>query len=99
MMAPTRETVEYWVRINHASTTAATSQLPDTDPNDGTTITHESYASESAGSAPVEYYQVNGGGHTWAGGNQYAREALIGKTSRDVDASQLIWDFFKQFSR
>jgi polyhydroxybutyrate depolymerase len=99
MMAPTRETIDYWVKINHANSTPLTTQLPDVDPSDGTTITHESYAAQGAGTAPVEYYQVNGGGHTWAGGNQYARERLIGKTSRDVDASALIWEFFKQYSR
>ncbi len=96
---PTRDTIAYWVKVNKANATAASSQLPDTDPNDGTTITHDSYSSTGAGSAPVEVYIVNGGGHTWAGGNQYARESAIGKTSHDVDASQLIWDFFKNYSK
>lgn len=98
-LTSTRDTIDYWVRVNKANATATISQLPDTNPDDGTTTTHESYASQGANSAPVEVYIVNGGGHTWAGGNQYAKESFIGKTSRDFDASELIWDFFKLYSR
>lgn len=96
---PTRETLAWWINTNRASTTPQTSQLPDADPNDDTTITREYYAPLDASGAPVDFYIINGGGHTWAGGNQYANERLIGKTSRDIDASQLIWDFFKLYSR
>lgn len=35
-----------------------------------------------------------GGGHTWPGGNQYLPERIIGKTSMDIDASEIIWDYF-----
>ena len=39
---------------------------------------------------------VDGGGHTWPGGHQYLPEWIIGKTSRDIDANEVIWDFFKK---
>lgn len=95
---PTRETLTFWITNNKASTTPVTTELPDTSA-DGTTVTHESYQPSDATGAPVEFYLINNGGHTWAGGNQYAPERFIGKTNRDVDASELIWDFFKQYSR
>ena len=46
----------------------------------------------------VILYTIDGGGHTWPGGLQYLPERIIGKTSKDLDANQLIWDFFKESS-
>jgi len=45
--------------------------------------------------APVEQCTVEGAGHTWPGGYQYLPRLLIGTTNRDVDASELIWEFFE----
>ena len=44
----------------------------------------------------VAFYIVQGGGHTWPGGFQYLPEAVIGRTSRDLDANRIIWEFFKE---
>lgn len=44
--------------------------------------------------APVSLYTVTNGGHTWPGGYQYLSAWLVGQTNRDVDASELIWQFF-----
>jgi len=38
---------------------------------------------------------VSGGGHTWPGGLQYLPESVIRKTSREFNASDVIWQFFK----
>jgi polyhydroxybutyrate depolymerase len=43
---------------------------------------------------PVDVLTVIGGGHTWPGGPQYAPIILIGRTSRQIDASSTIVDFF-----
>jgi len=72
--------------------------LPDVDPQDGTRIRREVYA-ESAGGSEVILYAVEGGGHTWPGGGQYLPEWLIGKTSHDLDASLVVWDFFARHQR
>jgi polyhydroxybutyrate depolymerase len=72
-----------------------TYQLPNTDTTDGTTTTVESYKS-CRGKAEVVLYTVKGGGHIWPGGLQYMNESLIGKTSRDFNATATIWQFFKQ---
>jgi polyhydroxybutyrate depolymerase len=44
----------------------------------------------------VVLYVVEGAGHTWPGGVSYAREELIGKTSQDMSANQVMWEFFSR---
>ncbi len=46
---------------------------------------------------PVQFFKVNNGGHTWAGGKQYGPAALVGHTSQDVNATDEAWKFFSQF--
>ncbi len=43
--------------------------------------------------ADVVFYTVTGGGHTWPGGKPMPA-AIVGKTTSDVDATRLMWDFF-----
>lgn len=38
----------------------------------------------------IVFYTIEGGGHTWPGG----RPTFVGKTSRDINASQVMWEFF-----
>lgn len=45
--------------------------------------------------AEVVFYTVAGGGHTWPGGKQMPA-FIVGKTTKDVDATRLMWDFFKE---
>ncbi len=42
--------------------------------------------------AEVLLYTIEGGGHTWPGGRAIP---LVGKTSRDIDASAVMWEFFQ----
>ena len=49
--------------------------------------------------APPLVVALHGGGHTWPGGYQYLPEFLIGKTNRDLDASETIWNFFQGYRR
>jgi polyhydroxybutyrate depolymerase len=46
--------------------------------------------------AEVVLYAIEGGGHTWSGGLQYLPERIIGKTSREIDAGEVIWEFFSR---
>lgn len=92
------QSVEHWVRQNGCSTPPAISQEPDKDPNDGTTITREIYSQGRNGSEVI-LYSIEGGGHTWPGGFQYLSEKIIGRTCRDIDANEIIWNFFKNHSR
>jgi len=42
----------------------------------------------------VLFYTIEDGGHTWPGGRPIP---LVGKTSRDVDASETMWQFFARY--
>lgn len=85
----------WWVKNNGCSSPSRDEQLPDTT-DDGTTVMRHSYE-PGAGGAPVVYYEIRGGGHTWPGGSVQP-ERLLGKTCRDLNASETIWQFFSQFS-
>lgn len=89
-----RETAAFWASINQCRGTAAVVPEPDRDLRDGTRVQTESFDACVAG-AGITLVTVQGGGHTWPGGFQYLPERFIGKTSREMDANKVIWDFFK----
>ena len=92
-----RQTAEFWAKNNQCRAAAVVSPEPDRDPLDGTRARFEKFA-DCASKAEVLLVAVEGGGHTWPGGYQYLPERFIGKTSRDIDANQIIWDFFRRIS-
>lgn len=49
--------------------------------------------------APVEFYVVEGGGHSWPS-SEFSKqiEQFVGPTTFDIDASALAWEFFQQFA-
>ena len=89
-----RETAKFWAANNRCGDGGVIAAEPDRDPKDGTRVKMEIFASCPVGAA-VKLAAVEGGGHTWPGGYQYLPERFIGRTSQDVDANMLIWDFFK----
>lgn len=91
----TPATVDLWVGHNRCDPRAAIEELPDRDPADGTRVTRSVYGGCRDGAAVV-LYTVRGGGHTWPGGWKYLPEFMIGRTSQDMDASEVIWAFFRE---
>ena len=91
------QVIEKWVALNGCNSTPTITDLPDIA-NDGTTIKQRVYSGGANGSEVVSYVVLNGG-HTWPQGYQYLNEAIIGKTSQDMNACEVIWTFFKRFSR
>jgi polyhydroxybutyrate depolymerase len=65
---------------------------------DGTTIDVSTYA-PCAQNSEVRSYVVNRGGHSWPGGTEYLPASIVGKTTRNLDASEVIWDFFSHHAR
>jgi polyhydroxybutyrate depolymerase len=92
------ESILYWVNRNKCMPVPVISEEPDRDPDDGTRVLKKQYKNETDGTEVI-LYSIKGGGHTWPGGFQYLPEWLIGKTSRDIDANEIIWTFFKGHSR
>ncbi len=48
-----------------------------------------------AENADVILYTIEGGGHTWPGGKHLA-EWIAGRTTDEINASTVIWEFFVQ---
>jgi len=91
------ESVKFWVNHNKCSTAPVITYEPDKDPQDGTRIKKETYRN-GKNNTEVVLYIIEGGGHTWPGGYQYLNERIIGKTSRDMNAAEVIWNFFEKQS-
>ena len=89
------KSVEHFASLNGCSLNSTVTDLPNVDVSDGTTIKKIEYSNCDLGKE-VTLYEIEGGGHTWPGGWQYLPESVVGKTSRDIDANKVIWDFFKE---
>ena len=55
-------------------------------------VTRRTYTS-CAADAAVVLYTVHGGGHTWPGGTPLPKW-FVGRTTRSIDATSLMWSFF-----
>ena len=86
-------TMAYWATVDGCDPSPATVELPDGVPGDGTRVKHSVYAGCREGRG-VELYTIEGGGHTWPGGP--AAGEAVGRVSREIDATDLIWTFFAQ---
>lgn len=92
------QSADLFGRHNECDITASTISLPDTDRNDGTRVKVHSY-NNCNNQVSVKLVEVVGGGHTWPGGRQYLRERRVGRLSKDINASELILDFFLGHTR
>jgi polyhydroxybutyrate depolymerase len=57
-------------------------------------VTRRAYAN-CADDAAVVLYTVRGGGHTWPGGTPLPKW-FVGRTTRSIDATSLMWSFFSE---
>jgi polyhydroxybutyrate depolymerase len=97
-IVPTKRTLELWTHADGLTAEPQRGSLPDTYAQDDCTVKTTRWSGGRDG-AEVVYYEVDGGGHTWPGGYQYLPKLMIGRTCRDFDASQTIWEFFKAHPR
>ncbi|MDQ6871986.1 MAG: alpha/beta hydrolase-fold protein [Gemmatimonadota bacterium] len=58
-----------------------------------TDVTRRAYTN-CADNADVLLYTIQGGGHTWPGGTPLP-EWFVGRTTRSIDATSLMWSFFR----
>ena len=86
--------VMYWVINNNCNKTPETILLPNTSPTYGTRVYYHKY-SNGTNNTEVVLYEIKNGGHTWPDGNAYLPKMLVGRTCRDINANEVIWDFFK----
>jgi polyhydroxybutyrate depolymerase len=58
----------------------------------------QSWSGGRNGSA-VTLVSLAGGGHTWPGGSQYLPRLIVGAVCPELDATRVIWDFFREHSK
>lgn len=63
-----------------------------------TEITDKLTYTNCADNADVVLYTIKGGGHAWPGGMALPKW-WVGKTTNDINATDLIWDFFARHRR
>ncbi len=93
----TKTAVRKWVDHDGCGV-EVTEELPDKDPADGTRVRRTSYSGGKDGTEVI-LYAIEGGGHTWPGGPQYLPEFMVGRVCRDIDANQVIWEFFSKHAK
>ena len=76
-----------WARRNQCSATPVDSAVT-------FDVTRRAY-SHCSDDAAVVLYTVEGGGHTWPGGGPMP-EWFAGRTTRSIDASSVMWAFFRE---
>lgn len=86
------ETIRNWVKVDGCPETPLIANLQDRA-DDGTRVRRQRYGPGKEGSEVVLYI-IDGGGHTWPGRDPRVR--FLGKSTRDVSANDLIWDFFQR---
>ncbi len=89
------ETISYWATFNQCPPAPTITMEPDRDPQDGMRVRREAHGPCRDGTEVI-LYAIEGGGHTWPGGQQYLPAWIVGRTSKDIDANEVIWNFFKR---
>lgn len=92
------ETVDYWKNANALDAKPSTKTLGQLDKTDKTKVIRKKYK-QAGQQAEVTFYKVIDGGHTWPGGPQYAKPSKVGLTSKQLEASKVIWNELKKFKR
>lgn len=86
------ETVRAWCEVDACPTEPVITEEPNTA-DDGTSVRRKTYGPGKDGTEVV-LIEVIGGGHTWPG--QKPMVEFIGKSTLDVSANDLVWEFFKK---
>lgn len=81
-------TIEYWKSINKGKD--AVVEKVDVQ-HDSTSVTLKTYHGEK----DVVLIQIENGGHTWPGANDFNTGMPLGKTTHDIAFNEMMWQFFK----
>lgn len=85
------QTIGYWGNHNKCTPQFELETLPDAVPDDYTRVVRQALPGCAA---DFVLYSVYFGGHTWPS-HPIQASIQLGATSQDIDATQILWDFFK----
>jgi polyhydroxybutyrate depolymerase len=93
------DTAALWARLDGCRGEPVRADLAAAEPADPTRVRRLSYGSCREGTA-VAVYTIAGGGHTWPGTRPVPLlGALLGPVTRQVNATEVIWEFFAAHGR
>lgn len=92
------ESVDYWLQANQCAAIPDETLIAQRTDDQPMNVWRETYGG-GLDDSEVVLYRVEGGGHTWPGGEQYAPEFLIGKTCRAFSATDHIGEFLLRHRR
>jgi polyhydroxybutyrate depolymerase len=88
----TDATMQYWAKLAHQDFSKAIKfDFPDTDKEDGTTATQFTLKNRKY---DIRLIQVENGGHVLSVPTKTPPPAMIGKSIRDINMAQVVFDFF-----
>ena len=85
------ESIQTWVKLNGCNEIPKSDTLSEAD--DEMKVTRKTYGGGKDG-AEVVLIVIEEGGHTWPG--QQPPVGFIGKSTKDLSANDLIWEFFEK---
>jgi polyhydroxybutyrate depolymerase len=89
-------TYDYWKKINGLQLALEKSKVIDRQSKDSTAIVIK----EASGNGfRVSLVTVKGGGHTWPGSDPFNIGFSLGRTTKEIDANEIIWLFFSAHTR
>ncbi|MFK7811329.1 MAG: PHB depolymerase family esterase [Maribacter sp.] len=94
----TQETIDKFTGYNQCVNLVETEPIIDALPNDGTSV-EITRSKDCNQGTEVVLVKVIGGGHTWPSGAQYLPASIVGPVSNEINASEMILDFFLSHSR
>jgi len=88
------DTVSFFARRNGCGNAGRSTTFAEAGRSPGTHVIR--FVPNECTGAPLEYYLINGGGHTWPGTPDIMPAESFGPTNLDINASEVIWDFFSR---
>jgi polyhydroxybutyrate depolymerase len=87
---PVDEVIDFWIDHNMCDTDFEAIEVPDINPDDGSTVSIE-YYQNCENDTEILLARVIDGGHTWP-----LSPVILPNTNLDYDASLEIWNFFER---
>lgn len=86
------ETIALWAAANECASVPVVVDEPN-HVDDGTTVKRLTYCA-GRHDREVILFAIEGGGHTWPG-NEHLFKKALGKSTLDISANDLMWEFFR----
>lgn len=87
-----KEVLAKWATTDGCNNKPVVTNLP-VKISDGTSVIKEEYSNTNG--VKVIGFTIVEGGHTWPGGSQYLPKFVIGTVTKNLNACEEIWKFFK----